>query len=154
MAEYEQSKTIDAAPDTIFDFVADIANLPKYLPTTKHAQPQQGERVRIQGGGDGFQYDADGYLRADHEQHRLEWGADERYYSGYLEITPKGEDASEVTVHLTFNAPPPGAESGEGPSDADIEQGIRAALESIENQVKGQGGKVEPPAARESGSGS
>lgn len=57
MAEYEHAMTIDASPDAVFDFVADIRNLPKYLPTTKSAQPQGEERVRVQGEAAGHQYD-------------------------------------------------------------------------------------------------
>lgn len=149
MAEYEQSMTMDRSPDEVFAFVAEVGNLPRYLPTTKHAESQGDERVRVQGGGEGFSYDADGYLRADHARRRLEWGADERYYAGYLEIQPSGAGRSEVTVHLTFRDQPPGAQPGEGPSERDIDQGIRAALESIQNQITGEGGKVEPPAARD-----
>ena len=148
MADYEHTMTIQAPPDAIFDFVADIRNLPKYLPTTKSAQPQGQDRVRIQGGGEGFQYDSDGYLRPDRDAHRLEWGADEHYYSGFLQIAPKGDQSSDVTVHVAFRSPPPGAERGDGPSDEDIHEGLVAALESIQNNVTGEGGKVEPSAAQ------
>jgi uncharacterized protein YndB with AHSA1/START domain len=49
MPDYEHSLTIEASPETVFDFVSDIANLPKYLPTTHHAEAQPGGRVRVQG---------------------------------------------------------------------------------------------------------
>lgn len=48
MAEYEQSMAMAASPEAIFDFVSDIENLPKYLPTTKSAQPQgEGSLVTV-----------------------------------------------------------------------------------------------------------
>lgn len=145
--QYEQSRTIPASAEEIFAFVSDIRNLPQYLPTTKAAQPQQGERVRVQGEAKGHQYDADGYFRYDEANHRLEWGADEHYYSGRLEIVPQSADSAEVTVQLSFRGGPPGADPNEGPSDADINEGIVKALESIENHVTGRGGKEEPSAA-------
>lgn len=145
--QYEESLTIPAPPDTIFDFVADVRNLPDYLPTTTNAQPQQGERVRVQGKAAGHPYDADGFLRADRDRYQLEWGADEGYYAGQLQIRPLGNEQSDVTVRLTFTGSPPGADHGEGPSEADIREGMRNALESINNQVTGQGGKQEPRAA-------
>jgi hypothetical protein len=142
--EYEQSMTIHASPDAIFDFVADVHNMPKYLPTTNWAEPQRGERVLVQGEAAGHPYSADGYLRADRDRHTLEWGADEHDYAGRLEIRPQGQNASTVTVHLSFKQYPGG---GHGPSDEDIQEGLVKALQSIENLVTGSGGKVEPRAA-------
>jgi uncharacterized membrane protein len=149
MASYQESMSISASADQVFDFIADIRNLPKYIPTTKSAQPDDegGERVQVQGEAHGHQYNADGYLRADRQNHRLEWGADEQYYSGRMEVQPKGNNQSQVTVEITLRDNPPGADEGDKPSDADIHEGLRKALESIQNQVTGQGGKEEPSAA-------
>jgi uncharacterized protein YndB with AHSA1/START domain len=147
MAEYEQTATINASPHDVFTFVSDVRNLPQYLPTTKSAQPQEGERVRVQGEAQGHQYDSDGYFRADESNHRLEWGADERYYSGWLEINGNGGSTSDVTVHLSLRGTPPGADESERPPDAAIQEGLEASLKSIQNIVEGQGGKVEPSAA-------
>ena len=149
MPEYEHSQTIQAAPQTIFDFVADVSNLPKYLPTTQSAQKQGEERVRVQGEAKGHRYDADGYLRPNAEKLRLEWGADEGYYSGWLQVEGRngnGHDSAQVTVHLSFKEKP-GQDSGHVASDADIEEGMQKALESIQNHVTGTGGKEEPAAA-------
>lgn len=150
MPEYEHSQTIQAAPQRIFDFVADVSNLPKYLPTTKSAQEQGEERVRVQGEAKGHRYDADGYLRPNAEKLRLEWGADEGYYSGWLQIDGQNgsvhSDNAQVTVHLSFKEKP-GQDSGHAPSDADIQEGMQKALQSIQNYVEGTGGKEEPAAA-------
>jgi uncharacterized protein YndB with AHSA1/START domain len=51
--EYEESLTMRAPADRVFDFIADVRNLPKYLPTTKDAQSQGGERVHVQGEAQG-----------------------------------------------------------------------------------------------------
>lgn len=146
--QYEESMSIPASAERIFDFVSDVQNLPKYLPTTKRAEPQSEDRVRVQGEVMGHHYDADGFLRADRDTMSLEWGADEHYYAGQLHIMPNGDSASNVTVRLTFRNPPPGANEHEGPSEADIRDGMRRALQSIENQVTGQGGKDEAPISR------
>ena len=147
MGEYEQTMTMQAPPDEILDFVSDIGNMPKYLPTTKSAQPQGEDRVRVQGEAMGHAYDSDGYLRRDDEAMRLEWGSDEGYYSGWLEVEGDGEDASEVTIHISLRGKPPGAGQSGGPSDDQINEGIAKGLESIRNHVEGRGGKEEPSAA-------
>ena len=149
MAEYEHTQLIQAAPEEVYAFVSQVQNLPKYLPTTKAAQPQEGECVRVQGEARGHQYDSDGYFRADDAAHRLEWGADEAdKYSGWLSISGE-QSASQVTVHLSFGPATdiPERIERESPNKHEIQDGLEAALRSIQQQVEGQGGKVEPPAA-------
>lgn len=157
MSEYEHTQRIEATPDQVFAFVSDVGNLPKYLPTTHSAQSQGSERVRVQGEAQGHRYDADGYFRRDEANGRLEWGSDgEISYSGWLEVKPgpDGDDrSSSVTVHLSFGPNPREAVNAGGPppdgapSDRDIQDSLEKALVSIQNQVEGKGGKVEPAAA-------
>lgn len=146
MSEYQQSLKVDAPPDAVIAFVADIRNLPKYLPTTKDAQSQGEDRVRVQGEANEHPYDADGYLRRDPNGRRLDWGADEGYYAGSLEVEPDGA-GSNVTVRIVLKGTPPGADPDQAPDDAQINEGLIKSLQSIQNQVEGKGGKVEPSAA-------
>lgn len=142
--QHEETMTINASADAVFNFIADIGNLPKYVPTTKQAQSQGEDRVQVQGEAKGHQYSDDGYLRADRAQQRLEWGSDEGHYSGSMQITPQGDNTCEVTVQLVFREKPGGSK---GPSEADIHEGMRKSLESIQNHLTGRGGKEEPAAA-------
>lgn len=146
MPEYEQSLTVHAAPDAVFDFIADVHNMPKYLPTVKHAEPEEGERVHMEGDAKGHHYDSDGHLHADHAALRLEWGSDgEHAYSGWMQVGDAGDGQSQVTVHLSF-APPPhisaNLEKSTGDRDATINEELQTALQSIQNEVEGKGGKV------------
>lgn len=146
MGEYEETLTMAAGPDEVFDFVADVRNLPKYLPTTKDAQSQGEERVRVQGEAQGHAYDSDGYLRPDRSAKRMEWGADEGYYSGWLQVRAQ-DKGSSVTVHISLRGHPPGADQGSAPAPEQVQEGLRKGLESIRNHVDGKGGKEEPSAA-------
>ena len=156
MSEFEHSTSISASTDEVFTFMSKVENLPKYLPTTHSAQAQEGERVRVQGEAQGHEYDSDGFFRKDEANHRIEWGADEGYYSGWLQVDEAG-DASSMTVHLSFSGGPPGGqgeEPGEGsgdeaPNREQIQEGLVKALESIKNFVEEgrSGGKEEPSAA-------
>ena len=150
MPEYEQSLSVQAAPERVFEFVSSLDNLPRYLPTVHQAEPQAGERVRVKGEAGGHPYDSDGYFRVDNSAHRMEWGSDgENNYSGWLKVGGEGE-TSEVTVHLSFQPKPEQAErfaEQTGSRDKTIQEGIEASLLSIRNEVEGRGGKVEPTAA-------
>ncbi len=152
MPEFERSRRINAPAHDVYAFVSEIGNLPKYLPTTKAAQTQGEGRVRVQGGGEGFQYDSDGYFRANSDTMRLEWGADEHDYRGWLTVIG-ADGASDVTVHLSMTEHLPerlgeatGNEPPSGPPP--IEEGLDASLLSIQNLIEGRGGKVEPAIAQ------
>lgn len=144
MPDFEQSLPMDAPPDAVLAFVSDVRNMPRYLPTTKAAEPQGGDRVQVHGEAQGHHYDADGYLRR--KDGGLEWGADEGYYSGWLRVEPDGS-GSRVTVGIRLNGHPPGADPDGAPSGEQIDEGLMKGLESIRNQVEGTGGKEEPSAA-------
>ncbi len=156
MSDFEHSTTIDASPAEVYTFMSKVENLPKYLPTTHSAQPQEGARVRVQGEAQGHAYDSDGFFRKDSQNHRIEWGADEGYYSDWLKVEGQSEGSS-MTVHLSFSGGPPGGQ-GEEPGDASgdeapnrgqIQEGLVKALESIKNFVEEgrSDGKEEPSAA-------
>jgi ribosome-associated toxin RatA of RatAB toxin-antitoxin module len=144
---FEESRTIEAPAEQVFAFVANVSNLPKYIPTTKQAMPDGEDRVRVQGEAAGHRYDSDGFLRADEDSMTMEWGADEHYYAGQMQIQPAGADRCNVTVRLNFRERPKDSRPSGGPSDADIREGLQKALVSIENHVTGKGGKEEPRAA-------
>ncbi len=158
MPEFEHALTMRASADQVFDFVADVGNMPKYLPTTKSAQSQGPDRVRVQGevrppDGRGAErrYDADGYVRRLADRQRLEWGADEGYYSGWLEATDQGGGQAKVTVHISLRGTPPGADPNEAPPPDKVQEGLVAALQSIQRQLEGEGGKIEPSVTSERG---
>jgi hypothetical protein len=136
MAQYKQSIRIPASPDEIFDFVANTRNLPKYLPIIRKAQSRGHDRVQVQGQMEGHPYTVDGYLHVDRENYRLEWGADQENYSGHLKIQPQ-DDLSLVTVHIHFQ-PKPSSERDQF-TDEEIQQSLVDALESIRNEVTGEG---------------
>lgn len=150
--EYRGSRKIQASPEEVYEFVSDVRNLPKYLPTTKRAEPQGPERVEVEGNAHGHSYHADGMFKKDAQNHRLEWGSDgEIRYSGHLEVMPAGNGMSEVRVELRFDPDPQRASNdgmhGKAPSNHQIQEGIDKALESISNFIEGKGGKEEPPSA-------
>lgn len=146
--DFEQSATVAAPADSIFDFLADVQNVPQYLPTVKSAQPQPGERIRTQGQAGDRSYDSDGHFRVNKEARRLEWGSDgENEYSGSMEVQGDGAQ-SQVKGHIHF-APQPEmaqrmAERSPGHSfESAMNEGIAKTLESIKRICEGKGGKEE-----------
>ena len=156
MSEYEQSQTIGAPAEQAFAWLADVGNLPKYLPPVTDASIQgpsaegsPGQRVRTTlqyPGGDGS-FDAEGYLAVDEGERRMEWGAEAgRDYSGWLTVAESGDGGSEVTVHLSLgDRSVEGEMQGQATEGQDmLAQGIAETLESIRRQIEEGSGKVEP----------
>jgi hypothetical protein len=149
MAEFERSRLMNVVPGDVFAFVANMDNLPTFIPTVQAIEPQRDDRVRIRGVIDGRSYIDDGWLHVDRDRRRLEWGDDEHTYSGSLTVA--GDNGgTQVVVHLSLpphftpSGRPITGEAGNAPDL--VEQSLEDALDSLRNLMEGRGGKVEPSA--------
>lgn len=149
MSHYESQTTIRAGADEIFAFVKEPENMPQYLPTVEGAHGQGQGRVEVEGDAAGHHYKSDGWFKVDDAERTMSWGSDgEHKYTGRLDVRPL-EGQSQISVTLDFE-PNPGEEKAfdeqMGGRDETIQNGLRAALESIKNRFEGGGGKVGTPA--------
>ena len=149
--QYERSKVIEAPADEVYAWVAEIGNLPRYLPPIKEAKRADGSGDRVWMKGeipDRGEFEAEGYFRVFEEDRRMEWGAEMgRDYSGRLQVADLQDAKSRVAVQLHLGERSVEGEiqeeSGEG-RDLLVE-GIDATLESIRRQIEEGSGKVEQP---------
>ncbi len=147
MDVYERSQTIDAAPDAVFDYLKEPANLPRYLPPIEHAETAGDEHIELDGKApDGSHFHNDGEFHIDPDARRMEWSAEVGHtYSGWLQVSEDGgPDAATVTVHLEFGPrsvqPEIQAQSSE---DRDpTQEALDKTLEAIKRQLEGTGGDV------------
>lgn len=146
MAEYERTLHVSADPDRVFAFVADVSNLPKYLPVMQSASAEDDGSVTVEERAPGRDETAKGHIKADAQTRRMEWGADaDRHYQGWLQVA--GADAgtsdsgmeADVTVHLSF-APRPQVhgelERQDGDTQRAIERQMDQALQKIKRHVE------------------
>lgn len=153
MPDFESAVSVNAAPQSVFDFVSRIENLPKYLPTVKQAESAGPGRVRVTSVVQGESRTQDGRFEATAPDQRLQWGSDgDKDYHGWMEIQDSGNGQSNVTVHLHLNPPPQDAQDIQQRTGDSFEQqmqeGVERCLQSIKNQVEGTGGKSEIPESR------
>lgn len=157
MADYQQTQQVDASADEVFAWLADVENLPEYLPPVEQASiegPSEGDnpgqklRTTLQRPDETQStFVAEGYLSVDESSRRMEWGAEaDRDYSGWLTVAEVDEGSAEVTVHLSFGQRSAESEIESQPDGPDpIEEGIAATLESIRRQIEEGSGKLAPP---------
>ena len=144
MAEYSDRIDVQAPAESVFAFVSNVENLPKYLPTVHHAHPQSGERVEVEGEANGHAYSSDGWFKVDEASRTMTWGSDgENDYSGKMSVTG---DGSRATVECSLKLTPTGGmkdsmDKNQGGPSAAMTDGLRASLQSIKQLCEGTGGK-------------
>jgi hypothetical protein len=99
--EFERRTTVWVGPDEAFEFFADPANLPLYVPTV-----QLEEAIAVDGDPsaepDREAGAAAGEARfvPDRAARRVEWGIPGEAYGGSIEIAPGTASSSDVTIRL------------------------------------------------------
>ncbi|WP_455355424.1 SRPBCC family protein [Streptomyces sp. SYSU K217416] len=132
MGTYERSITVSVPPGRLFSYLADVANLPAYMPRLTGARPQGGDRVTVTAhidppGGPEQDVTSDAFLRVFEEGKSLEWGSPgPNDYHGRLHVSVVDEIYSQLTVELH-------TERTEGEP---VEDGLEEALRGIKNAVE------------------
>lgn len=126
MGDYQKSQDVDAPAQQLFDYLADVRNLPKYFEAMTDAEPAQGEAVHVVADVHGTRRDGEAWFRVDHDGRHLEWGAEGGSgYRGGLDVT--GDEAhSTVTVSLHT----------ERVDSAELEEAIAGTLANIKTLVE------------------
>jgi hypothetical protein len=114
MAEYEHEQTIPVDARVVFDLARDVSAMEAWLPDGLQVESSGPERVTGHVSmGDEID-EAEGYLAADAEQRRLEWGDLEGGgYSGWLQVDDEGPGRSRVVLHLEVGGEHQAAVGGE-----------------------------------------
>ncbi|MFC4060454.1 SRPBCC family protein [Planomonospora corallina] len=129
MSEYERSRTMTAPPETVFDRASDVDRLDSWLPVELHVRAEDPPAVTVHEDNTGK--DERALFRAQPDQLRLEWGTrDDDRYSGWLQVAGISDQASEVTVHLSF------FDEEEAPSGDEIDRALEKSLERLAEQVR------------------
>ncbi|GAA3157027.1 SRPBCC family protein [Planomonospora alba] len=129
MSEYERSRTMTAPPETVFDKASDVDRLDSWLPHELHVRPEDPPAVTVHEDGTGK--DERALFRAQRDQLRLEWGTrDDDRYSGWLQVSSISDQASEVTVHLSF------FDEAHAPAREEIDHALEKSLERLAEQVR------------------
>ncbi|WP_410653791.1 SRPBCC family protein [Amycolatopsis sp. cmx-4-54] len=107
MGDYRKSIAVDVPPARLFTYLADVRNLPNYMPRLTSAKPLEGDKVEVTAHinpADGPEQDVEGeaWVHVIEDGKSLEWGAPGPHdYHGRLHIEPGGtENAATLAVEL------------------------------------------------------
>jgi uncharacterized protein YndB with AHSA1/START domain len=139
MGEYIGRIEIARSPAEVFAFLADLRNMPRYLPTVTRVGPQGHhdghDDVAVEGEADGHAYRNDGWLKADPETCRMTWGSDAMQdYGGEMAVTSAtGGSTVELRLSLT---PKPEVAARLQAEHGNVDHGLRLAVERTLGSIK------------------
>jgi hypothetical protein len=117
-----QNVLIEASPDTVFDFIVDPRNLPKWAKGFRSATETTAVLATPDPTGEVVEIEVGARVDADRERGTVDWHLtmpDGSVGSSYSRITPNGDDAVYTFVLM---APPVRLEQVEGALSAQIKQ--------------------------------
>jgi hypothetical protein len=83
----------------VFGALADVSNLPRYVPQVTAAERIDDEKVKVQARYEGRTQEGEAWFRSDESARRIEWGAPDSDYRGWIQVDPE-EDGSRLTLFL------------------------------------------------------
>lgn len=86
--EHEHTQHVAAAPDRVFAALADVGNLPRYVPQVTAARRTDRDRVEVEARYEGHTQQGEAWFHVDEGERRVEWGADGSGYRGWLKVSP------------------------------------------------------------------
>ncbi len=132
MGNFTGTTKVSASAGSLFDYLADVSNMPSYFSRMTAASPGDGEQVQTTAKmPDDTEVEGEAWFRVDADAQHIEWGSQgPNDYHGYVDVTADG-DASSVEVHLHTTR----VEDG----NAEVEDGVQETLGNIKRLVEGAG---------------
>jgi uncharacterized membrane protein len=98
--KHEHTHHVAAPADKVYAALADVRNLPRYVPQLTSATPHDGDHVTVQARYEGHTQEGEAWFRTDDERRRIEWGSEGSDYNGWLQVDPEGESTSLLTLSI------------------------------------------------------
>lgn len=133
MGDYDTSIIVAVSPARLFSYLADVQNLPAYMPHLTSAKPHGGDRVTVTAhieppGQPEQDVESEAWIHVREEGTSLEWGAPGPHdYRGRLHVAA-GDDANHSRLSVELHT-----ERIEGEQVID---GLEEALDGIKSAVE------------------
>jgi uncharacterized membrane protein len=122
--QHEHTEHIAAPADAVYAAIADVANLPKFVPQLTGARALDGDHVEVDARYHGRDQHGQATFSSDAELRRIDWGSPSGYY-GWMQVAPDGE-GSRLTLFLNTR------------HDTEREHDVAATLDAIRMLVEAE----------------
>jgi hypothetical protein len=123
--QHEHTEHVAAAPDAVFAAIADVGNLPSFVPQMTAARESGDGKVEVDARYEGRNQHGEAAFKRDDGARRIEWSAGSGY-RGWMQVDADG-DGSRLTLFL--DTPHPSA------SDQDVSATLDAIRMLVESKV-------------------
>lgn len=125
MPTYHRTRTLRAGEERVFEYLADVGNLPRYFDRMTSAEPAGGDTVRVTAEVHGETERGQAWFRVDRTARRIQWGSPDNDYHGELDLRAE-QDRTVVDIELHT----------EHTRDEEINKALDATLDHIQQQVE------------------
>jgi uncharacterized protein YndB with AHSA1/START domain len=123
--QHEHTEHVAAPPDAVYAAIADVSNLPRFVPQMTSARAAADGRVEVDARYEGREQHGEASFSTNDAERRIEWGAASGY-RGWMKVDADG-DGSRLTLFLETH------HSAE--SDHDIAATLDAIRMLVESEV-------------------
>ena len=89
--EHQHTEYVAASPENVFDALADLGNLPRYVPQLTAAERLEGDRISVEARYEGHTQKGEAWFKTDPAERKIEWGAPGSDYHGSIQIGAEGD---------------------------------------------------------------
>ncbi len=125
MHTYRRTRTLHAGEERVFEYLANVGNLPKYFDQMTAARPVGGDKVDVTAEVDGETERGEAWFRVDRTARRIQWGSESSPYSGVIELRA---DMDRTIVDIELHTEHTETEA--------IDEALDATLDHIQEQVE------------------
>ena len=126
MPTYRRSRTLRAGEERVFEYLADVHNLPRYFDRMTSAEPAGGDTVEVTAEVHGETEHGEAWFRVDRTARRIQWGSEgDNDYAGMLDLRAD-QDRTIVDIELRT----------EHAAAEEIDQSLDTTLDHIQQQIE------------------
>ena len=96
--KHEHTEHVAAPADAVYAAIADLRNLPRFVPQMTAVRPAEGDRIEVDARYEGREQHGEATFHADAAERRIDWSAPSGY-RGWMKVDPDG-DGSRLTLFL------------------------------------------------------
>ena len=122
--QHEHTEHVAATPEAVYAAIADVSNLPRFVPQMTAARPSGNGRVEVDARYGGHEQHGEAQFSADAAEHRIEWSAASGY-RGWMKVDADGA-GSRLTLFL------------DTPHGAERDHEVAATLDAIRMLVESE----------------
>lgn len=122
--QHEHTEHVAAPPEAVYAAIADVSNLPKFVPQMTAARPAGNGKVEVDARYGGHEQHGEAAFAANDAEHRIEWSAASGY-RGWMKVDSDG-DGSRLTLFL------------DTPHSAERDHDVAATLDAIRMLVEAE----------------